>query len=91
MLAAFGLLGYLMRRLDYPSAPLILGLVLGDAMERALRQSLMIVAGGSGHSGIPADFGHNAGAGGVAADHAAVPEVQFLAGQGNRGKRLSDS
>jgi putative tricarboxylic transport membrane protein len=45
MLAAFGLLGYLMRKLDYPSAPLILGLVLGDSMERALRQSLMMSQG----------------------------------------------
>ena len=45
MLAAFGLLGYVMRRLDYPAAPLILGLVLGDSMERALRQSLMMSQG----------------------------------------------
>src|SRR5688572_26852524 len=45
MLAAFGLVGYLMRKLDYPSAPLILGLVLGDSMERALRQSLMMSQG----------------------------------------------
>src|SRR2546426_609769 len=45
LLAAFGLLGYLMRRLDYPTAPLILGLVLGGAMERALRQSLMMSEG----------------------------------------------
>ncbi len=45
LLAVFGLLGYLMRRLDYPSAPLILGLVLGDAMESALRQSLMMSQG----------------------------------------------
>jgi len=45
MLAAFGLLGYVMRRLDFPSAPLILGLVLGDSMERALRQSLMMSQG----------------------------------------------
>ncbi len=45
MLAVFGLLGYVMRRLDYPSAPLILGLVLGDSMERALRQSLMMSQG----------------------------------------------
>jgi putative tricarboxylic transport membrane protein len=45
LLAVFGLLGYLMRRLDYPSAPLILGLVLGDSMERALRQSLMMSQG----------------------------------------------
>ncbi|OGA47621.1 MAG: hypothetical protein A3G24_10685 [Betaproteobacteria bacterium RIFCSPLOWO2_12_FULL_62_13] len=45
MLAAFGLLGYAMRKLDYPAAPLILGLVLGDSMERALRQSLMMSQG----------------------------------------------
>jgi putative tricarboxylic transport membrane protein len=48
LLAAFGLLGYLMRKLDYPSAPLILGLVLGGAMERALRQSLMMSEGSLG-------------------------------------------
>ena len=41
----FGLLGYGMRKLDYPAAPLILGLVLGDSMERALRQSLMMSQG----------------------------------------------
>jgi len=45
LLAGFGLAGYLMRKLDYPSAPLILGLVLGGAMERALRQSLMMSEG----------------------------------------------
>jgi putative tricarboxylic transport membrane protein len=45
LLAAFGLLGYLMRKLDYPAAPLILGMVLGGAMERALRQSLMMSDG----------------------------------------------
>jgi putative tricarboxylic transport membrane protein len=45
MLAAFGLLGYAMKRLDFPAAPLILGFVLGDAMERALRQSLMMSQG----------------------------------------------
>src|SRR6185503_9824701 len=42
LLAGFGLLGYFMRKLDYPSAPLILGLVLGGPLERALRQSLMM-------------------------------------------------
>ncbi|MGH8726097.1 MAG: tripartite tricarboxylate transporter permease [Burkholderiales bacterium] len=45
LLAGFGLLGYLMRKLDYPAAPLILGLVLGGALERALRQSLMMSDG----------------------------------------------
>ena len=45
LLCGFGLMGYLMRKLDYPTAPLVLGLVLGDAMERALRQSLMMSQG----------------------------------------------
>src|SRR5215204_4335897 len=45
LLAGFGLAGYVMRKLDYPSAPLILGLVLGGALERALRQSLMMSEG----------------------------------------------
>jgi putative tricarboxylic transport membrane protein len=45
MLVGFGLLGYAMRKLDFPAAPLILGLVLGDSMERALRQSLMMSQG----------------------------------------------
>lgn len=45
LLAAFGLLGFLMVKTGFPSAPLILGFVLGDAMERALRQSLMMSQG----------------------------------------------
>jgi putative tricarboxylic transport membrane protein len=44
-MALFGLLGYLMRKLDFPAAALILGLVLGDMLERALRQSLMMSQG----------------------------------------------
>jgi putative tricarboxylic transport membrane protein len=45
LVGGFGLLGFLMRRLEYPSAPLILGLVLGDLMENAVRQSLMMSNG----------------------------------------------
>jgi putative tricarboxylic transport membrane protein len=45
LLAGFGLLGYMMGKLRYPVAPLILGFVLGDAMERAVRQSLMMSQG----------------------------------------------
>jgi putative tricarboxylic transport membrane protein len=45
MLGFFGLLGYVMRKLEYPAAPLVLGLVLGDGLERALRQSLMMSQG----------------------------------------------
>ena len=40
-----GVLGYFMRKADYPLAPVILGLVLGDLLEQALRQSLMISGG----------------------------------------------
>ena len=45
MLVGFGLLGYVMVKLKFPTAPLILGFVLGDSMERALRQSLMMSQG----------------------------------------------
>ena len=38
----FGIVGYLMRRLGYSPAALVLALVLGPLAERALRQSLII-------------------------------------------------
>jgi len=37
----FGLIGYLMRKLDYPVAPAVLAIVLGPLAERALRQTLV--------------------------------------------------
>jgi putative tricarboxylic transport membrane protein len=45
LLVGFGMLGYVMVKLKFPTPPLILGFVLGDAMERALRQSLMMSQG----------------------------------------------
>ena len=45
LLCVFGLVGYAMRRLHFPAGPMVLGLVLGDAMEKALRQSLMMSQG----------------------------------------------
>lgn len=36
---AFGLIGYVMKRLDFPMAPLVLGLVLGPLFEKALVQT----------------------------------------------------
>jgi putative tricarboxylic transport membrane protein len=41
----FGLIGYLFKKLDYPLAPLVLALVLGDKAEDSFRQA-MLVAGG---------------------------------------------
>ena len=40
-----GVLGYFMRKAEYPLAPVILGLVLGDNLEQAARQALMISGG----------------------------------------------
>jgi putative tricarboxylic transport membrane protein len=45
LLSFFGLLGYLFRIFDYPSAPLVLGLVLGPLIERSLRQSMVLSQG----------------------------------------------
>lgn len=42
---AFGLVGYLMRKFDYPAAPLVLALVLGPIMEKNLKLSLTISQG----------------------------------------------
>lgn len=41
----FGILGYLFKRLDFPVAPMILTVVLGPMMERAMRQSLEMSSG----------------------------------------------
>jgi len=45
LLVAFGALGWLMKRFDWPAAPMVLGLVLGPLFESALRQSLTISHG----------------------------------------------
>jgi putative tricarboxylic transport membrane protein len=41
----FGVIGYVFKKLDYPIAPLVLALVLGDLAETALRQSLILSQG----------------------------------------------
>jgi putative tricarboxylic transport membrane protein len=38
----FGLLGYVMRKLDIPPAPLVLAFVLGPIAENSIRQSLLL-------------------------------------------------
>src|SRR5439155_732217 len=40
-----GVVGYVFKKLDYPLAPLVLALVLGDLAENALRQSLIMSQG----------------------------------------------
>ena len=52
----FGVIGYFFRKLDYPLAPMVLALVLGQITERTFRQSMII---SHGTIGILFDFsGH---------------------------------
>jgi putative tricarboxylic transport membrane protein len=41
----FGMIGYLFKKLDYPLAPLVLALVLGDKAEDAFRQAMLVSQG----------------------------------------------
>jgi TctA family transporter len=45
LVAAFGVLGYVLKCLDMPCAPLLMGFVLGPAMEQRLRQTLLLAHG----------------------------------------------
>lgn len=45
MLAGFGVLGFLMRRYDYPVAPMVVGLILGPMAEAQMRRALQISLG----------------------------------------------
>ena len=45
VMLGFGILGYAFKKLDIPTAPLVLTLVLGPLMERGLRQSLEMSRG----------------------------------------------
>ena len=45
LLFVFGLLGYIMRRFDFPAAPLIVGLILAPLGEQSMRQALTISQG----------------------------------------------
>ena len=45
LMLLFGVVGYLMRKLDYPMAPAVLAIVLGPLAETSMRQSLIIAHG----------------------------------------------
>ena len=49
MMLAFGILGYVLKKTNYPLAPLVLAMVLGDRAEEAFRQALV---GSSGSLGV---------------------------------------
>ena len=41
----FGVIGYVFKKLDYPLAPLVLALVLGDKAEDSFRQAMLVSQG----------------------------------------------
>ena len=45
LMVLFGVAGYVLRKLDYPLAPLVLALVLGDRAESAFRQAMLVSQG----------------------------------------------
>lgn len=49
MMMVFGVVGYVMKKCNYPMAPLVLAIVLGDKAEEAFRQALL---GSQGSLGI---------------------------------------
>jgi putative tricarboxylic transport membrane protein len=45
LMAGFGVFGYFAKKHNYPAAPLLLGLVLGDMLEQGFRRSMAIANG----------------------------------------------
>ena len=45
LMVGFGILGYVLRKLDVPTVPVILGILLGGHMEDALRRAMVIADG----------------------------------------------
>ena len=48
MMMVFGVAGYVLKKCNYPLAPLVLAIVLGDKAEESFRQSLLASQGGLG-------------------------------------------
>ncbi|MFL5175857.1 MAG: tripartite tricarboxylate transporter permease, partial [Microvirga sp.] len=48
LMMGFGVVGYLFKKLDYPIAPLVLAIVIGDKAEDAFRQSMLMSKGSMG-------------------------------------------
>ncbi|MCY1187566.1 hypothetical protein D9M73_285630 [compost metagenome] len=46
LMIGIGIFGYILRKLDFPLSPLLLGFILGGLMEQNLRRALSISNGG---------------------------------------------
>ncbi|MDT0682666.1 tripartite tricarboxylate transporter permease [Roseicyclus sp. F158] len=45
VMIAFGLVGFVLRQMKYPMAPLVLGIILGDLLDKSLRRGLTLSDG----------------------------------------------
>jgi putative tricarboxylic transport membrane protein len=45
VMVGFGIVGFLLRRMNYPLAPLVLGIILGDLLDKNLRRGLTLSDG----------------------------------------------
>jgi putative tricarboxylic transport membrane protein len=45
VMVTFGVIGFYMREMDYPVAPLVLGIILGDILDKNLRRALILSDG----------------------------------------------
>jgi putative tricarboxylic transport membrane protein len=45
VMIGFGLLGFVLREMKYPMAPLVLGIILGDLLDKNLRRGLVLTDG----------------------------------------------
>lgn len=45
VMVAFGIIGFLLRQMKYPVAPLVLGIILGDLLDKSLRRGLILSDG----------------------------------------------
>jgi len=45
VMVVFGIVGYFLREMDYPMAPLVLGIVLGDILDKNMRRALVLSGG----------------------------------------------
>jgi putative tricarboxylic transport membrane protein len=45
LMMLFGVVGYVFKKLDYPMAPMVLALVLGDRAEDSFRQAMLMSQG----------------------------------------------
>lgn len=45
IMVIFGILGYIMQELEYPVAPMVLGIILGEILDKNLRRALVVTDG----------------------------------------------